>query len=113
MAITSPGHAEHRGSLIRDNRAQSTNREANRETRKHFLQPIAATHRECSLTAQLVDRGGPNERGWPGRFSRRLERVREAGFQELAQLRRRLELRNRLQLLESRREDIRETPDRS
>ena len=51
------------------------------------------------------------------RFSRNrhrsLKRVREPSFQELAQLRCHLELRNGLQFLETRSERIRETPDRA
>jgi hypothetical protein len=43
---------------------------------------------------------------------RRLERARELGFQEFAQLGCRLELRNEIQSLECRGKRIRETPDR-
>lgn len=48
-----------------------------------------------------------------GHYPRGLERLREAGFQEFAQLGRRPELRDGIQFLECRRERVGETPDRS
>src|SRR4029077_14045815 len=53
------------------------------------------------------------EKGRPADTARRLERLREPGFQEFAQLRCRLELWNGIEFFECRCERIRETPDRS